>query len=128
LWPDDGAFRILIGKMTSRSATLPSRLSRQRAQFGSGGDGIAHRRPDAARDRVARILVEAARAAPLLAVADAEPLQRVARDGHRRPAEVLEAGVVRHADVLAELPLGEAHERAVHRLRAQRLGAEPRAD
>jgi len=34
---------------------------------------------------------------------------------------VLEADVVRHADVLAELPLGEAHERAVHRLRLDDL-------
>src|SRR4051794_15283327 len=92
-----------------------------------GGDGMAHRRPDAARDGVARILVEAARALPLLAVSDAEPLQCVARGGHRRPAELLEADVVGHADVLAELPLSEAHERAVHRLRAHRLGAEPRA-
>src|SRR5689334_24284487 len=110
---------------------LPSRVTSNRrlgfvivppgggaGSYRSGGDGLAHRRPDPTRDGVARVLVEAARAAPLPAVSDAEPLERVARAGHRRPTEVLEADVVGHAHALAELPLGEAHERAVHRLRA----------
>jgi hypothetical protein len=84
--------------------------------------------PDAARERVAGVFVEAPGLLVLGAVADTEPFQRDAHLRYRGVGEVLESAVVGNADVLAKLTLSEAHERAVDRLGAHRLGAQPGAE
>lgn len=78
--------------------------------------GVADLGPDAPRDGVAGIFVEAARLIALDAVADAELLEFATDCGDALPVEVLEPDVVWHADVPAELALGKAHEGAVDRL------------
>src|SRR6476646_3427728 len=94
----------------------------------SSWNGVAARLADATRDRVAGVLVEAPGALALRAIADAERFQRVPHLRHGAIVKVLEPDVVWNADVLAKLALREAHERAVDRLGAHRLGAQPGAE
>lgn len=88
---------------------------------------MTHSRSDAARNRIARILIEPPGTTALLAVPDSEPFERIANLGNRRPIEVFETDVVGNTHVLAELPLRESHERAMHRLRTHGFSAKPRA-
>ena len=89
---------------------------------------MADPRADAEHARIAGVLVEATWPVASRAVADAESFQRVAHLGHGGIVEILEPDVVGNADVLAKLALREAHKRAVDRLGAHRLGAQPGAE
>src|SRR5579872_2096550 len=79
-------------------------------------------------NRIAGVFVKAPGAAALLAVADACALERAARLCDCPPIEVLETDIVGHSNILTELSLREPDQRAMHGLRAHRLGARARTD